>query len=85
MATITVYTKNLCSFCSAAKQLLRIKNFDYKEVNMEGNQALMMDVMTKSGQRTVPQIFVGDVSVGGYRELTTAMSNGEFAKLVGKG
>ena len=52
---------------------------------MEGNQALMMDVMTKSGQRTVPQIFVGDVSVGGYRELTASMSNGEFAKLVGKG
>ena len=52
---------------------------------MECNQALMMDVMTKSGQRTVPQIFVGDVSVGGYRELTAAMSNGEFAKLVGKG
>jgi len=33
----------------------------------------------------VPQIFVGDVSLGGYRELTAAMSNGEFAKLVGKG
>ena len=46
MATITVYTKNLCSFCSAAKQLLKSKNFDYKEVNMEGNQALMMEVMT---------------------------------------
>ncbi len=82
MADIIVYTKNLCSFCSAAKQLLKSKNYQYREVNMEGDQALMMDIMRKSGQRTVPQIFVGDVSVGGYRELTAAMASGDFANLV---
>ena len=82
MANITVYTKNLCSFCSAAKQLLKSKNFPFDEVNMEGDQELMIKIMKQSGQRTVPQIFVGDVSVGGYRELTTAMASGEFAELV---
>jgi glutaredoxin len=42
----------------------------------------MIKIMKQSGQRTVPQIFVGDVSVGGYRELTAAMASGEFAELV---
>ncbi|MDF1764833.1 MAG: glutaredoxin domain-containing protein [Gammaproteobacteria bacterium] len=82
MANVTVYTKNLCSFCSAAKQLLKSKNFPFDEVNMEGDQELMIKIMKQSGQRTVPQIFVGDVSVGGYRELTAAMASGEFAELV---
>lgn len=82
MANITVYTKNLCSFCSAAKQLLKSKNYPYDEVNMEGDEELMIKIMTQSGQRTVPQIFVGDVSVGGYRELTAAIASGEFAELV---
>ena len=45
---------------------------------MEGNQALMMDVMTKSGQRTVPQIFVGDVSV------TTEIRSEEVTNAVSK-
>lgn len=82
MANITVYTKNLCSFCSAAKQILKSNNYHYKEVNMEGDHSLMIEIMQKSGQRTVPQIFVGETSVGGYRELTAALANGEFAKLV---
>jgi glutaredoxin 3 len=82
MANVTVYTKNLCSFCSAAKQLIKSKNFPFDEVNMEGDQELMIKIMKQSGQRTVPQIFVGDVSVGGYRELTAAMASGEFAELV---
>ena len=82
MANVTIYTKNLCSFCSAAKQLLKSKNFPFDEVNMEGDQELMIKIMKQSGQRTVPQIFVGDVSVGGYRELTAAMASGEFAELV---
>lgn len=82
MANVTVYTKNLCSFCYAAKQLLKSKNFPFDEVNMEGDQELMIKIMKQSGQRTVPQIFVGDVSVGGYRELTAAMASGEFAELV---
>jgi glutaredoxin len=49
---------------------------------MEGDTELMMKVMKESGQRTVPQIFVGDVSVGGYQELSAAVVSGEFAELV---
>ncbi len=65
--------------------MIKNKKLEYKEWIKEGNQAIIMGVMTKAGQRNVTQILVGDVALGGYRELTAAMSNGEFAKLVGKG
>ena len=49
---------------------------------MEGDQALMLEIMQKSGQRTAPQIFVGDKSIGGYQELLASTASGEFDSLV---
>jgi glutaredoxin 3 len=49
---------------------------------MQGNQELMLQVMQKSGQRTVPQIFVGEKSIGGYQELLASTSSGEFDALL---
>lgn len=49
---------------------------------MEGNQELMLEIMQKSGQRTVPQIFVGEKSIGGYQELLASTSCGDFDALV---
>lgn len=82
MPLIKVYTKNFCAYCTAAKSLLTSQGYDFEEINLEGNFDLMRDVMEKSGQRTMPQIFVGDHSVGGYVELRAATSNGDFAALV---
>ena len=82
MLKITVYTSSPCSFCSAAKQLLDSHGYQYEEVSLQNNQDLMIEIMQKSGQRTVPQIFVGNHSVGGYQELLTAINNNEFSQLV---
>lgn len=82
MSAITVYTSTYCSYCSAAKQLLSSRGYEFEEINMQGNETLMREVMRKSGQRTVPQIFVGEESVGGYRELLAASINGELEVLV---
>ena len=82
MQEIKVYTSSPCSFCSAAKQLLDSRGYKYQEISLQGNQALMIEIMQKSGQRTVPQIFVGENSVGGYQELLAAIANDEFSKLV---
>lgn len=81
MSKITVYTSQYCGYCSAAKQLLTSRGHEFEEINMQGNTELMIEVMEKSGQRTVPQIFVGEHSVGGYKELLAATVSGEFEKL----
>ncbi len=82
MSKIKVYTSNFCGYCTAAKQLLASKGYQFEEINTQGDQVLMLEIMQKSGQRTMPQIFVGDHSIGGYRELLAATSSGEFSSLV---
>lgn len=82
MAAITIYTSRYCAYCSAAKHLLESKDYEFEEINMEGNQELMLQIMQKSGQRTVPQIFVGEKSIGGYQELLASTASGEFDALV---
>ncbi len=84
MNDIKIYTSRYCAYCSAAKNLLTSKDYEFEEINMEGNQELMMEIMQKSGQRTVPQIFVGEKSIGGYQELLASTSSGEFDTLVAK-
>ena len=84
MNDIKIYTSRYCAYCSAAKNLLTSKDYELEEINMEGNQELMMEIMQKSGQRTVPQIFVGEKSIGGYQELLASTSSGEFDTLVAK-
>ncbi len=82
MADIKIYTSSYCAYCSAAKHLLQSKDYEFEEINMEGNQELMLKIMQKSGQRTVPQIFVGEKSIGGYQELLASTASGEFDSLV---
>ena len=82
MTDIRIYTSRYCAYCSAAKHLLQSKDYEYEEINMEGNQELMLEIMQKSGQRTVPQIFVGEKSIGGYQELLACTASGEFDALL---
>ncbi|MSR11071.1 MAG: glutaredoxin 3 [Gammaproteobacteria bacterium] len=82
MATIKVYTSPYCGYCSAAKHLLSSRGYEYEEIDLWGDPALMQEIMRKSGQRTVPQIFIGEHSVGGYQELLAAASSGELEALV---
>lgn len=84
MTEIKIYTSTYCAYCSAAKHLLDSKDYEFEEINMEGNQELMLEIMQKSGQRTVPQIFVGEKSIGGYQELLASTASGEFDALVSK-
>jgi len=82
MTKITIYTSTYCGYCTAAKNLLASRNYEFEEINMEGNQELMLQIMQKSGQRTVPQIFVGEKSIGGYQELLASTASGEFEALL---
>jgi glutaredoxin 3 len=84
MPVIKIYTKNFYTYCKAAKQLLGSKGHRFEEINVEGNLRLMQDIATPSGQRTMPQIFIGDHPVGGYHELRSITINGEFDSLLAR-
>jgi glutaredoxin 3 len=66
---ITVYTKTFCPYCNRAKALLTRKGVAFEEISAEGDDALRAWLVERSGQMTVPQIFAGERSLGGFSDL----------------
>ena len=69
-----MFSKDICGYCVAAKNLLNARGLTYTEINLERDHQLRADLVNLTGHRTVPIIF--DVRnktafVGGYDELTT--------------
>jgi glutaredoxin 3 len=69
MASVTIYTKSWCPYCSAAKELLTRKGVAFMEREITGKADLKDEMVKRSGRATVPQIFVGDTHVGGCDDL----------------
>lgn len=82
MAKVTVYMTNYCPYCSAAKNLLKSKGVPFSEVNVEGDSAKRQWLVEASGQRTVPQIFINDQSIGGFQELSELNRSGKLDALL---
>ena len=66
---IHLYSSRLCPYCTQAKRLFDQKGLKYRELLVDGNPELRQEAMQRSGQRTVPQIWVGDTHVGGCDDL----------------
>ncbi len=70
MAKIEIYTTMLCGYCGAAKQLLNEKGVDFTDYDVMFKPGLRGEMTARAGGATsVPQIFIDDVSVGGFNEL----------------
>lgn len=83
MKKVVLYTSPLCGYCHAAKRLLKKKGVKFSEFNVMGNGSLRQEMMKKAnGRHTVPQIFVGEVHVGGFDELAELDRAGKFDKLL---
>lgn len=69
MKAVRMYSTRYCPFCVMAKRLLSGKGVQVEEIRVD-EQPILRDEMTRiTGRRTVPQIFVGDVHVGGCDDL----------------
>ena len=70
----TIYTQNLCGYCTAAKRLMQEHNLKYKEINISENESAKR-FLRENGYKTVPQIFVSgiiedtQIYVGDYEKL----------------
>lgn len=78
MMRVAIYTARLCPFCMLARRLLNSKGVAYEEIPIDGDAVLRDEVATRSGQRTVPQIFVDDKPIGGYSELVALQRAGQL-------
>ncbi len=77
-AKVTIYTKENCPFCHRAKALLGRKEVAFEEIRVEGRDDLRAWLVERSGQKTVPQIFVGERSLGGFSDLDALDKAGEL-------
>ena len=82
MAPVTIYTRQYCGFCSAAKRLLQTKNVEFEERDATGDAALRSEMIDRSGRFTFPQIFIGDRHIGGCDELHALDRRGELDALL---
>jgi len=67
---LTVYTKNNCGYCMMAKSLLKNKNIEFEEINVDLNKDAR-DFLVSGGHRTMPQIYENNQLYvhGGYEGL----------------
>jgi glutaredoxin 3 len=82
MANVRIYTKRACPYCVRAKALLAKKGVAYEEHDVEADDALRAWLVEATGQRTVPQIFVGERSLGGYSDVEALDRRGELDALL---
>ena len=66
---ILLYVKKNCIYCQLAKNLLTDIGLDYEAIDLSDNQDLHLKMINKTGQHTVPYIFIDDEFVGGYTEF----------------
>ena len=83
MANIDIYTKFLCPYCTRAKSLLSKKGADFNEIDISMGGEKRQEMLSRAnGRTTVPQIFIGDVHVGGSDELAALERDGKLDALL---
>ena len=70
MDQVIIYTKDYCPYCASAKALLQDKGVSFTEIDVTYDSDLHAEMVERSGRRTVPQIFIRGVHVGGYDDLS---------------
>jgi len=83
MPAITIYTKSWCPYCSAAKKLLTEKGAAFTEIDIEKKPEARAEMIQKAkGRSTVPQIFIGEMHVGGCDDLYDLDDRGQLEPLL---
>jgi len=82
-AKVSMYSTAVCPYCQMAERLLRAKGvaaIDKIRVDLE--PARRLEMVEKTGRRTVPQIYIGETHVGGFDELAALDAAGELDPLL---
>ena len=66
-----MYVTGYCPYCSMAERLLRAKGvYDIEKISVDLDPVLRVEMMNRTRRRTVPQIYIGEVHVGGFDDLS---------------
>jgi len=83
MPDIVIYCSAFCPYCNWAKRLLDSKNASYTEIRIDQVEGARDEMLQRSnGRMTVPQIFIGDLHVGGFDDLQAMDRAGKLDPLL---
>ena len=86
MPPVKMYTTAVCPYCIRAKQLLAQRGVDaIEEIRVDVDPGQRQVMMSLTGRRTVPQIFIGDTHVGGCDDLIALDQQGQLTPLLAAG
>ena len=83
MKKIIIYSSSICPYCVSAKRLLENLNLNFEEKSIDHDIKLKEEMLKKSnGRITVPQIFFGEIHIGGYDDLERIYKTGNLMSLL---
>jgi glutaredoxin 3 len=86
MVDVTIYTRNGCGYCTAAKGLLSEKGVAFTEHNASIEPAARQEMLARAnGRTTFPQVFIGETHVGGCDDLYALENQGRLDILLKTG
>ena len=80
---ITIYSTAICPYCVAAKNFLKSKGREWTEVRIDTDPAEREKMVMMTKRTSVPQIFIGDLHVGGYDDMMALHRAGKLEPLLG--
>ena len=81
-SNVIIYSSPFCGYCAAAKRLLKKKDVGFTEINVLFDPKRRQKMVQLTGRHTVPQIFIGGQSIGGYDELSALEAEGGLDSLL---
>ncbi|MFA5913349.1 MAG: glutaredoxin 3 [Burkholderiales bacterium] len=83
MSKIRMYSTAVCPFCQRAEMLLKSKGIaEIEKIRIDLDPARRDEMIEKTGRRTVPQIYIGEVHVGGFDDLAALDRAGKLDPLL---
>lgn len=83
MRAVKMYTTQVCPYCLRAKALLKQRGVEQiEEIRIDLDAQAREQMMSLTGRRTVPQIFIGDTHVGGFDDIAELDRRGELDSLL---
>jgi len=79
---VTMYATGYCPYCTMAERLLQSKGVEIDKIRVDLEPQRRVEMMERTQRRTVPQIYVGDVHVGGYDDLAALDRAGKLDPLL---
>ncbi len=78
MPKVQIYTTRRCPYCMRAKALFQKKGVSYEEMDVENDDDKRAWLVEATGQKTVPQVFVDDRSLGGFSDIDALDKEGKL-------